>query len=350
MTSARPDSGARPKIALVTCRPQPRVNLDRDLPGLHRALLDAGADADAVCWDDPDADWAAYDLALIRSTWDYTWHTEAFLAWAERCAALTTLANPPEVVRWNSDKRYLGELAEAGVPVVPTRYLAPGASGAADLLDSIMGIGATGIGAMDIGGIGIDGAAEAGGATEAAEACDAAGDREYVIKPTQGAGGRFAARYRLGDPQAAETARRHLAQMHEQGITAMVQPYLRRVDTTGERALLFFNGRLLHAIRKGAVLVPDTAYDARKVSHPDPRPWQPTLAELAAADLALKAVPGSPELLYARVDLADGDNGQPLVMELELVEPNLFLFLHPDSLPTVVDAILARAKAVTPRQ
>jgi hypothetical protein len=131
VTSARPGRGSHPRIALVTCRPQPRIPLDPDLPGLHRALLATGADADVVCWDDPDLDWAGYDLAVIRSTWDYTLRTGAFLAWAERCAALTTLANPPGVVRWNADKRYLGELAAAGVPVVPTRYLPPG-TGMAD--------------------------------------------------------------------------------------------------------------------------------------------------------------------------------------------------------------------------
>jgi glutathione synthase/RimK-type ligase-like ATP-grasp enzyme len=164
-----------------------------------------------------------------------------------------------------------------------------------------------------------------------------------VIKPTAGAGGRLAARYRHGDPDAAEAARRHLASLHAQGSTAMVQPYQGRIDTTGERALIFWGGTLLHAIRKGPVLTTDTAYDARRTAHPDPRPWTPTPAELTTAELALKAVPGAPELLYARVDLVDGDDGRPLVMELELVEPNLFLFVHPDSLPAVVDGILRRA-------
>jgi hypothetical protein len=299
----------RPRTALVTCRPQPRVNPDRDLWALHRALLDAGADADVVCWDDPALDWAAYDLAVLRSTWDYTWRTGEFLAWAERCAAVTRLANPVDVVRWNTDKRYLGELAAAGVPTVETRYLEPGGSG---------------------------GLPDGAGAYE-----------EYVIKPASGAGARYAARYRLGDPDAAATARRHLARMHAEGLTAMVQPYQRRIDTHGERALVFLAGQPLHAIRKGAVLAPGTAYDARKTSHPDPRPWQPTPAELAVAEQALKAVPGGAELLYARVDLVDGDDGTPRVMELELVEPNLFLFLHPESLPTLADRILTTAGNAT---
>lgn len=289
------------RIALVTYRPQAQVSVDRDMPALLGALRAAGADAEAVAWDDESVDWAAYDLAVIRSTWDYTWRTAEFVAWAERCGTLTTLANPPAVVRWNTDKRYLGELAAAGVPVVRTAYLAPGA------------------------------------------AVELPREEEYVIKPTAGAGARFAARYRPDDPTAGERARRHLARMHEEGLTAMVQPYVRAVDTTGERALLFLGGRFLHAVRKGAVLAPGTAYDAKKVSHPDLRPWEPTAAERATAESALRAVPGDPALLYARVDLVDGDDGRPRVMELELVEPNLFLHVQPGSLPVVVDGLLRAA-------
>ncbi|MGW1888958.1 ATP-grasp domain-containing protein [Streptomyces sp. NPDC002004] len=295
-----PGTARKPcRIALVTSRPGPGASEDRDLPLLVAALVAAGAEAQAVYWDDAEADWGGYDLAVIRSTWDYSWRTAEFVAWAERCAARTTLANPAGVVRWNSDKRYLGDLAAAGVPVVPTRYLAPG---------------------------------------DPLELPD--GDGEYVVKPTAGAGARFAARYTAGE---RETARRQLERMHAEGLTAMVQPYMRRIDAAGERALLFFGGRFLHAIRKGAVLASGTAYDAEKVPHPDARPWDPTPGELAVARQALAAVPGTPELLYARVDLVDGDDGEPLVMELELLEPNLFLGVHPGSLPAVTEAILGAA-------
>ncbi|MGW7045445.1 ATP-grasp domain-containing protein [Streptomyces avermitilis] len=288
------------RIALVTYRPdEGETSADRDLPVLVEALRAAGADAASRYWDDPDADWGSYDLVVIRSTWDYSWRAAEFVAWAERCGQLTRLANPAAVVRWNTDKRYLGELAEAGVPVVPTRYLAPGDP----------------LGLPD--------------------------DHEYVVKPTSGAGARLAARYTPGE---RETAVRQLARMHEEGLTAMVQPYLTHIDSTGERALQFFGGRLLHGSRKGAVLAPGTPYDADKVPHPRLRPWQPTPDELAVAERALAAVPNAPELLYARVDLVDDEKGRPVVMELELVEPNLFLWLHPDSLPVVVDAVIAAAR------
>ncbi|MFD5710835.1 RimK family alpha-L-glutamate ligase [Streptomyces pharetrae] len=287
-----------PRIALVTCRPGPEVAVDRDLPELERALREAGADARTVAWDDPDADWSAFDLALIRSTWDYSWRAREFLAWAEKCQAVTRLANPADVVRWNADKRYLGELAAAGVPTVPTRYIAPG------------------------------------------ERADLPDDHEYVVKPTSGAGARFAARY---TPKQRDTAVRQLARMHAEGFTAMVQPYVRAVDVTGERALQFFGGSLLHASRKGAVLTPGTPYDARKVAHPGVAAWEPSDAELAVAARALAAVPDRARLLYARVDLVDGEDGRPVVMELELVEPNLFLDLHPASTARVVEAVLGAA-------
>ncbi|MDH6701770.1 RimK family alpha-L-glutamate ligase [Streptomyces griseoviridis] len=288
-----------PRVALATYDPRPEPHLDRDLPVLLAALRGAGAGADAVSWDDPEADWSAYDLVVIRSTWDYSWRAAEFLAWAERCGRVTRLANPPAVVRWSTDKRYLGDLAAAGVPVVPTRFLAPG------------------------------------------DPADLPEDHEYVVKPTSGAGARYAARYL---PEDGGAARAQLARMHAEGLTAMVQPYMRGIDAGGERALQFFGGRLLHASRKGAVLAPGTAYDAKKVPHPGLERWTPTPAERAVAERALAAVPGAPELLYARVDLVDGDEpGEVRVMELELVEPNLFLFLHPGSVDTVRDAILAAA-------
>ncbi|MER5756562.1 hypothetical protein [Streptomyces sp. NPDC002088] len=287
-----------PRIALATYDPGPEPSKDSDLPGLVRALRETGAEPVAAPWDDPGVDWSGFDLVVIRSTWDYSWRAAEFAAWVRECAAATRLLNPAEVIRWNTDKRYIGDLAAAGVPVVPTSYLAPG---------------------------------------------DPAGlpdDHEYVVKPTSGAGARFAARY---TPDERETALRHLTRMHDEGLTAMVQPYVTGIDVTGERALQYFGGRFLHASRKRAVLSPGTAYDADKVAHPDLEPWTPTPAELSVAEHALSAVPDAPELLYARVDLVDGEDGQPRVMELELVEPNLFLFLHPGSVDAVAEAILKAA-------
>ncbi|MFJ6660285.1 RimK family alpha-L-glutamate ligase [Streptomyces sp. NPDC091377] len=287
------------RIALVTSRPGADVVADPDLPVLLEALRAAGAEAQGVAWDDPDVDWGGFDLAVIRSTWDYSWRAAEFLDWAERCGRATRLANPAQIVRWNVDKRYLGDLAAAGIPTVPTRYLAPGEP--ADLPDG----------------------------------------HEYVVKPTSGAGARLAARY---TPDRHATAVRQLERMHADGFTAMIQPYVDAIDTTGERALVFYGGTLRHAIRKGPVLARGTAYDERKVPHPGVEPWTPTGAERTLAERALAAVPGASGLLYARVDLVDGADGEPCVMELELVEPHLFLDLHPGSVEPIAAAMLAAAR------
>lgn len=298
MESAVARSAARARIALATYNPGEEPSADRDLPVLQGALADAGAEVVVAYWDDPEVDWAGFDLVVIRSTWDYSWRATEFVAWAGRCGQVTRLANPAGVVRWNADKRYIGDLAEAGVPVVPTRYVAPG------------------------------------------DPVELPDDREFVVKPTAGAGARYAARY---TPEERETAVRHLARMHAEGLTAMVQPYVKNIDAGGERALQFFGGRLLHASRKGAVLEPGTSYDEDKVAHPRLEPWEPTPAELSVAERALAAVPDAGEVLYARVDLVDGDDGEPCVMELELIEPNLFLWLHPESVPAVAEAIVTAA-------
>lgn len=289
----------RPTIALVTSRPQLETGLDRDLPELARSLGAAGADVATVAWDDPEADWERFDLVVIRSAWDYSERVAEFVAWAGRVARLTVLANPASVVRWNTDKRYLKDLAASGVPVVPTRYLAPG------------------------------------------DALEIPDDGAFVVKPASGAGARLAARYEKG---AYDAPVRHIERLHGEGRTVMVQPYMPRIDETGERALVYVGGRFLHAVRKGAVLAPGTAYDDVKTPHPDLRPWQPTPAELDVAERALAAVPGSPELLYARVDLVDdAESGEPCLMELELVEPNLFLGLHEASPAAMTKEILTAA-------
>jgi hypothetical protein len=108
-----------------------------------------------------------------------------------------------------------------------------------------------------------------------------------------------------------------------------------------ERALQFFGGRLLHASRKGAVLASGKPYDVRKLAHPGLEVWEPTDAELRFAQAALDAVPdGLGEPLYARVGLVDGE---PRLMELELVEPNLFLSLHTGSVARMAEAVLRAA-------
>jgi hypothetical protein len=269
------------------------------MPLLCAAVTAAGADVDVVAWDDDRVDWSAFDLVVVRSTWDYAWRLGEFLTWAERCSRVARLVNPVPVLRWNADKTYLSTLAASGIPVVDTRYVAPG------------------------------------------RRADLPADQEFVVKPAVGAGARYAARY---GPDDRDLARAHVTRLHGEGLTAMVQPYQHGVDIVGERALVFVAGRFLHGVRKGPVLAQGSRYDQPREAHPGTRVWLPTPEELTLAQRALAAVPDVAAVLYARVDMVGRLRSEgPLIMELELIEPNLFLATHHDSLPAVAEAIVRGA-------
>jgi hypothetical protein len=259
---------ARPQVALATCAAWP--DLDDDGPALLAALERVGIDGRPAVWDDPAVDWAAYDLAVVRSTWDYVPRCAEFLAWA---ATVPRLANPADVLAWNTDKRYLDELAGAGVPVVPTVFVAPGEAVRVPSYD-------------------------------------------HVVKPTVSAGSADTARFTAGADSTAYTAA-----LLGAGRTVMVQPYQAGIDDAGETAMFFFAGQCSHAVRKGPILVPGVE-DPFAVAV---TPAEATPAQLAVAQSALAAVPFEAPLLYARVDVVPGADGSPLLLELELTEPSLFL-------------------------
>src|SRR6266508_2961870 len=135
--------------------------------------------------------------------------------------------------------------------------------------------------------------------------------------------------------------------LHATGRTAMVQPYLPQI-AQGERALVFLDGRFSHAVRKGPVLVQTGVIDNDRMPHPDLTRHEPTRTELELAARALAAAPVAPaDLLYARVDLALDASGEPVLMELELIEPNLFLGWSPTGFSRFADAVqvqLARSR------
>jgi len=283
------------RIALVTARDA--LALDEDMPPLRAALTEAGVASDTPCWDDPRVDWSRYDAALLRSTWDYVDRIDEFLAWCARCARQTRLLNPPEVVRWNTDKHYLGHLAEAGVPVVPTRFVEPGRDVASEL-DGFLGAGHAGCTVGDAGAF-----------------------DEFVVKPAIGAGSRDAARYaRREHANALE----HLQRLLDAGRSALLQPYLSRVDAHGETAVLYLGGTFSHAIRKGPLLRRGAGFVEGLFAPEDIRPRSAEPSELAVAAAAFAAIPFAPPA-YARIDLIRDDAGVPVVLELELTEPSLFL-------------------------
>lgn len=294
------------RIALVTA-PAAR-GLDEDMAPLGAALAAAGARGEITDWDDARVDWAGFDAVVLRSAWDYHERLPQFLAWAERVAAATTLFNPLPVVRWSLDKHYLGELARAGAPVVSTRYVEPGTD-PGTALDELL----------------------------SQDSC-----REIVVKPAIGAGSRDARRHARSERQeildhtgALLTARR----------SVMLQPYLERVDSDGETALMYIDGRFSHAIRKGALL-PSGAPSTSGLFAPETiEPRSPGADELAAAGQILAAVPFK-GLLYARVDLLRDAQGAPRLLELELAEPSMFFSFAAGSAGRFTAALLERLRPI----
>jgi glutathione synthase/RimK-type ligase-like ATP-grasp enzyme len=276
-------------VALATCSEVP--GLDEDGPALLAALQRRRVEAVAAVWDDPHVRWDAFDLVVLRSTWDYAESYERFLAWVD---SVPRLLNPPEVVRWSTDKRYLLELAAAGAPVVPSRFLAPG--------DAL-----------------------------------APPDHRFVIKPAVSAGGRHSAAY---EPDRADRARDHVGRLHAQGRTAIVQPYLGAIDDRGECGLVYLGGRYSHAFRKASLLRPGAPTSSALYLPESIEPYEPSPAERAAGDRTLASLPFPTErLLYGRVDLAPGPEG-PLVLEVELAEPSLYLATTPDGAERFAAAIV----------
>ncbi|HEV2271403.1 MAG TPA: hypothetical protein VGR92_18270 [Steroidobacteraceae bacterium] len=290
------------RIALVSARAA--RHLDEDLAPLLTALQQAGLDATAADWDDPEVDWADYRLALLRSTWDYVPRLTEFLAWADRTATLTALINPPAIVRWNTDKHYLGDLARAGVPVVPTRFVEPGES-ATEKLERFL-----------------------------AEESNA----EWVVKPAVGAGSKDAARYGRGEEQAAG---RQIGRLLDAGRSVLLQPYLDQIDAHGETALIYFSGRFSHAIRKAPLLRRGTAPTSGLFLEERITPRTPGDEELQLGERVLAVLPFATPL-YARIDMIRAADGKPRLLELELTEPSLFFAYAPGAAGRLADQLRAQ--------
>ena len=274
MKLARPNL-FHPRIVLASCAAMPEGDSDDD--GLVRALRDRGLHVRWLPWDDPatlDA-----DLVVLRAAWDYSERLDEFLHWAGR---VRHLVNPPELVRWNTDKRYLLELAADGLPIVPTQY-------------------------FDVG--------------EAVRI----GTGEVVVKPAVGAGSVGAQRF---VDAAAATA--HAVGLQRAGRAVLVQPYDPRI-AVGETALVFINGKPSHAFTKGPILPPagrrpefeeTGTFAAEKLgaADPDDAVWE--IGHTAVESVLRRFAMRSADLLYARVDVIGGSH-DPRLLELELIEPSL---------------------------
>ncbi|MEO6604517.1 MAG: hypothetical protein ABIN55_02765 [Aeromicrobium sp.] len=267
--------------------------LDDDLPLLLDAARERGIDAEIAIWDDPAVDWSTYDHVIVRSCWDYILRREEFLAWA---ASVPRLHNSHDVINWNTDKIYLRQLQDAGVPIIETRW-------------------------------------------DIAAGDDIGEHEEWVVKPTVSAGSRDTARWTSsGDVYA------HSAELVAGGRTSMTQPYIASVDDEGETAMMFFGGTFSHSIRKGAILARgEGVRQDRNGRGENPVAREPSEAQHRVAAQALAAVDdivgAGTQLMYARVDLVTAADGSPLVIELELTEPSLFLPWSNGGADRLVEAI-----------
>jgi glutathione synthase/RimK-type ligase-like ATP-grasp enzyme len=281
-----------PHVALATCVELP--DGDEDASAVVVALHDQGIDATFAAWDDPGFAWEDFDLVVVRSTWDYALRRDAFVAWAR---ARSRVANPAEVLAWNTDKRYLRELAAGGIPVIPTRFVAPGEAVPAN-------------------------------------------DGEVVVKPAISGGAKDTIRHPAGGHDAV---RAHVAELHGADRVAMVQPYLTAVDSEGEAALVYFDGRFSHAARKGPLLTAGAEPAAGLFAPEDMHPLEVTAAQREVADeLCAWVTRRFGTLLYARVDLVAGADGAPVLLELELTEPSFFLAYGEGSAERFAAAVAAR--------
>jgi glutathione synthase/RimK-type ligase-like ATP-grasp enzyme len=279
------------RVALATCAEA--LPLDGDMPPLLEACAGVGLDAAPVCWDDPAVRWGEYDAVVLRSTWDYVPRLPRFLLWADAVSQATRLFNRRDLVRWSTDKHYLADLGRAGVPVVPTAFVEPGDDSRRAVEAALAG--------------------QFGADTLAPPV-------EIVVKPAVGAGSRDALRL---PRREAERARLHIERLLADGRSVLLQPFLPSVDDHGETAIVYIDGRVSHAIRKGPLLRPGAPAVEGLFAAEDILPREPSREEGRVAKAAFNAIAGETPL-YARVDLLAGPDGEPRVLELELVEPSLF--------------------------
>ncbi|MEU9773409.1 hypothetical protein [Streptomyces sp. NPDC047968] len=272
---------------------------DPELKPAVEAMEDLGVRAEAVPWDARDVDWGAYRAAVVRSTWDYTSRHAQFLSALRRIGERTALWNPVPVIAWNSRKNYLRHLAGRGCAVIPTVWTTPG-----------------------------------GRPTVADLPADWT---EVVVKPVVGVGGQHVLRTTDRDAACVYAA---------SGPPMMVQPYLREVDHGGEISLVYIGSAFSHAVRKQGYLAPESLRDG--ILAPEPgsewsaRPCRPGPDHFSTAGHALESVPGARDLLHARVDMIRDRSGQPRIVEVELIEPFLYLLYDDQAADRLAHAVRDR--------
>jgi len=264
-----------PAVRLVTASKLPELAPD-DQELLH-ALRRAGMPTEVAIWDDPAVDWAAAPVTVIRSVFDYHLRRDEFLAWVDRVDPVTSLQNPAEIIRWNSHKSYLNRVADSGFDVIPTAWVPQH-------------------GHLDLGAL----LAERSWS-------------EAVVKPAVSASAYGTVKVTGANLDEAQA---HLDGLVDNG-DALVQPYLYDFENVGETSVIWLGGEQTHCVRR-----PSGMHTPLEVAHVGAS-YQATQAELSLAQAVYDWI--VPQPLYARIDLLDTADFGLLVLELELVEPALYL-------------------------
>lgn len=266
---------------------------DTDLPQLIAAAEVLGHTATVAIWDDPAVDWNSFDVLAVRSCWDYTTRRDEFVAWCQ--SNDQHLTNAAAVIAWNSNKTYLRDLEQAGVAIIPTLW-------------------------------------------DARTTGELGEHRSWVVKPTISSGSANTAHW-----TTAEAAASHSEELLAAGKHTMTQPYVASIDTVGEFANYFFGGRYSHTVRKPALLEADQTPAATASFPAGLRAINVDSEMLAFSEGVLRQaelITGK-SIVQARVDVVLDDNNKPMLMELELVEPALFLDFVPSAAETYIRAVIA---------
>jgi glutathione synthase/RimK-type ligase-like ATP-grasp enzyme len=299
----RATGSGRPRVALATSRDWPALSPD-DRPILA-ALERLDIDPRIAIWTDAQIDWSSFDLIVVRSCWDYHDDLPRWLAWVADADRGGRLCNPGSVLAWNAQKTYLAELEAAGVPVVPTRFIALPALASLDSLE------------------------------RALSSCPW---DDFVCKPAVSAGALGTFRIRKNElGRAGLELAAALPELARRG-PLLVQPFLPEIQTQGEQSLLFFEGRFSHAVIKnpaaGDFRVQEK-HGGRTTSREATPSMKATGERALAAACRLTGLPDPSRLLYARLDLVSVGE-EHLLMELELTEPALFLDSMPDAKASIL--------------
>jgi len=272
------------------------ANILRDDQLLAEALGRRGLTAARVDWARPEVDWSRFRCAVFRTTWDYFKRLDEFMPWLDRVERSTLLCNAPEILRWNIDKHYFADLEARGVPVVPSRFIEQGES---ITLREVLG---------------------------------ETGWDDAIVKPCV-SGGAFHT-YRVSPKNAAELEPIVAELLRTRSL--MLQPFQRDIVESGEDTLMVLNGHYTHAVRKVAKAGDFRVQNDFGGSVHD---LEPTREQMELAERAMAACRPAP--VYGRVDMVRGNDGRQAVMELEVIEPELWLRHHPPAAEAMADGIAA---------